>query len=146
MIFLGKKQNTTLYSIYHHEGRTGVPWAALGGGPTPPAPHHPRGANPTDSCKQTGSLRTTGLEIKGEKKGTRRCLSASALQTSVQSNVKNRGYNNRYEKNTLLYTLVSTLAEELTGAKYMSSRRLPTNDALEPSRMRPDSTELSRKP
>lgn len=31
MTFLGK-QNTTLYSIYHHEGGVGVLWAALGAG------------------------------------------------------------------------------------------------------------------
>lgn len=145
MIFLGKKQNTTLLQHLSPRGENGSAVGRARGGAQTPHPPTPAEQIPPIHVSRPGASTRRALKSRG-KKGTRRCLSASALQTSVQSNVKNRGYNNRYEKNTLLYTLVSTLAEELTGAKYMSSRRLPTNDALEPSRMRPDSTELSRKP
>lgn len=85
MTFLGK-QNTTLYSIYHHEGGSRSAAGRSRGRKT-------RKANPIDSRKQTKKPRTGSLN-REKRKEIKKCL--SQLQTTVQSNVNNQGYNNRY--------------------------------------------------
>lgn len=96
--FLGK-QNTTLYSIYHHKGGVGVLWAAL------------RAKNPESKshrfmeAKKKPRMGSRNQEKKENEK--KKFVSApKENQKNVQSNVNNQGYNNRYKKHSYIHLWV----------------------------------------